>query len=456
MKKLVAFLMMIALMGVFSANAQVPFADTGLNFERMEARLGVTADENGDFVAKSIKAQALENLFYEKIGNYAATGAVMFCVQVEGNRETGIAYPVLNILYAGSPALNTRYAVFAIGEDRYDVRVSSSAINMGRYRVETMKAYLTDAGFEMIKRMANENKISVALLGDNMYVQTAEKVKFYASVKNEIAAESLDALALPLGAPDYSDYPLGDIAQKTFEAKYGVETEITVSKVNEASAYELDKTFGLAGANVSAASVRDIQELLKKNGFMAGTTATTVNEGMIKAVRSAQAYYGLPVTGFADAKLINALSDGRAAAGFEEADEAAEYALDAGNVQLTLDKWWYAKRAETTIPGGGVTVSDKDNIFMVFDGSIASYATSGMSLSWEVKAEAVLEDKWAFPVSIYVEAQGGETLSTTLGVRRAGRLVMTCEIPEALMNEEGEWVIRIMVGDWTHEAKLLK
>lgn len=456
MKKPVLLVFMFVLFVSFSAYAQIPYADTDLDFELMAARLGVTKDENGDFTACDIKAQAIENLFYDKIATFAANGMMMFSAAVEGNADTGISYPVLKILYAGPSALNVRYAVFAVDEDRFDVRVTSSVQNVGRYRVETMKAYLTDTGFEMLERIKNAGTVSIALLGDDMYVQKAEKAKFYASQKNEIAAECLDALNMPVGAPDYTVYDLDEIAENAFIAKNGAKTEILVRKVNAVSEYPADKTFGLFGDGAPAASIRSVQELLKGNGFMTGMPATTVSNAMIKAVRSAQAYYGLSVTGFADAALVNALSGERVPAALEKENEKHEYALNADKVAFSIDKWWHAKNAETTVPGAGVKVSDKDNIFMVFDGEIASYALNGLSLSWELKAECILDGKWTFPVSVYVETQGGEAFSTTLGVRRQGRLVMTCEIPETLVSEPGEWTIKVMVGDWEHEMKLVK
>ena len=98
------------------------------------------------------------------------------------------------------------------------------------------------------------------------------------------------------------------------------------------------------------------------------------------------------------------------------------------------------------MPGGGVSVSDKDNVLLIFDGEIASHALKSLSLSWEIKAEVVKDGKYAFPCAIYTETQEGSVFSTTLGMLREGRLVIVCEIPETISDIDGEWTLNVSVG----------
>lgn len=454
-KKILTFAAVIAM--CFCALSEgIPFAGTGLDKDTLISRYGAVADENMDFVAMSPKARAIETLFYGKIQTYAAQGMLMFNVQVEGNYETGVSYPVLRIVYAGNQYLKANTVMFNAGGEVYSVSVQSTESNAGRYRVETMKAYLSEEGFALVKSLANAKSAAVTILGDEQYTQSASVSQYYGNPKLEISAECLSALSLPEGTPDFLHYDLKALSEKAFYAKYGKETKITKVDASAECAYTLDKTFFLAADNAPGATIEGVQKLLKKNGFLAGSTGTQMNDAMVSAVKAAQGYYGLDVTGYADAALINALTENKPVSSEAENRTETAYECVSAQIAFNVNAWWLAECVETTMPGGGVRVSDKDNLFVVFDGEIASHALKSLSLSWEVKAELVKDQKYCFPCSVYTETQAGSALSTTLGMLRAGRLLVVCEIPNTLGDMEGEWTLVVSEGQNEFELKLAK
>lgn len=455
MKKLCCLMLSVLLCACAFAES-IPFADTALDKAALTARYGAVSDENGGFTAMSPKAKALETLFIGKIATYAAGGMLMFNAQVEGNFETGISFPVLRIVYAGGAPLNANTVMFSVNGEVYALSVVSNVTNYGRYRVETMKAYLNEEGFALLESLKNSDEADVTILGNDQYTQEAKKAQFYASQKLEISAECLTALDLPEGVPDFADYDLKALSEKAFEAKYGKETKI--EKVDTAidCGMQLDKTFYLAADNAPGATIKAVQDLLKKNGFMAGTTGMQMTSDMISAVKAAQGYYGLDVTGYADARLIKMLNENLPVQAKTEENASVAYAFATDQISFNVNRWWLADRAETTYPGGGVYVSDSDNVFVVFDGEIASRALKSLSLSWEVKAELVKDGKYAFPCAVYTEVQGGSVLSTTLGVLREGRLIIVCEIPDAISDMDGEWTLTISESGNVFELNLAK
>ena len=456
MKKLLALFLALCAIGLSAHADSVSFSDCDLDENLLVTVFGAETDENGNFTVKTPKAKAVEKMFLAKVPTYAAGGMLMFASEVEGNFETGVSYPVLKIMYAGSAPLSAGTVMFAIGSDRYDVSVVSESVNQGKNRIEVLRAYLDETGFELINAIKTAGKASVTLLGNDQYTQSAEKMAYYTSQKLEISAESLGALELPEGTPDYSNYAFDDLSEKAFEARYGKMTLIEKYDLNTACAYTLDKTFGLAADTAPSATIKAVQDLLKENGFMVGATTTQVNADMISAVKTAQSYYGLTATGYADAKLIEKLENHAEMADVSSVRADTAYAYKTESAAFSLDSWWFADRAETTVPGRGVTVSDKDNTLLIVDGDIASYALKSLSLSWEVKAEAVLNGKWTFHASIYVETQEGSVLSTTLSMLREGRMLITAEIPKNVSGAMGEWTLRISVGGQEFEMQLVK
>ncbi len=455
MKKL-CVLALIVLMCAAAFAESIPFADTALDEDVLTVRYGAVSDENGDFVAMSPKAKALETLFNGKIATYAAGGMLMFNVQVEGNFETGISFPVLRIVYAGGAALNADTVMFSVNGEVYAVNAASAVTSYGRYRVETMTAYLDEEGAALVNSLADSDDAVITVLGSDQYTQEAKKAQFYASQKLEISAECLTALGLPAGVPDFSAYDLEELSEKAFFAKYGKKTEIKKVDTQIDCGMQLDKTFFLAADNAPGATIKAVQDLLKERGFLAGTTGMQMTSDMRSAVKAAQGYYGLDVTGYADALLIRALKENPAVQAEAEENASVSYACTTNQISFNINAWWLADRVETSMPGGGVSVSDQDNVFVVFDGEIASSALKSLSLSWEVKAELVKDGKYAFPCAVYTQTQAGSALSTTLGVLREGRLIIVSEIPDVVSEMDGEWTLKISEGGNEFELKLAK
>ena len=456
MKKILV--LVLALMLAFSASAQqVPFAGEGADKALMDVQKGVAYAADGSFSAKTYEAEALVNLFYEKLVNYAGGGMLYMYVSLDGNVNTGVCYPCLNVLYAGAEALEAEYVMIALEGVRYEFPVSSEVKANGRYKVETLRAFLTAEGLEMVETLKKAEKANITLLGKDQYTQLLDAKANFANQKNGLGAKSLSALELPMGAPDFSAYSLLDLAYDAFESKTGVACAYSVKKIDEECSIRTETVFGLIADGANAASIRQAQELLIQKGFLAGVSGTVVNAPMISAVKSAQAYFGMNETGYADAELINRLSaEEMTCAVKTEKNEKIVYDYETEDLAIAIDRWWIAKKAETTVPGASVGVSDKSNVLIVLDGSVKSNAVKNLSLAWEISGEMVLNNKWSFPVNLYNEVQNGEALSATLGMLCENRLLVTCEVPEAALEREGGWVLKIRSGADTFEFELNK
>lgn len=448
MKKILAIAAALVMLFTAAAETAIPFAGMGADVRAMSVQKGFSVNEDGSFVCKTVETGALEALFYEKVPNYAGGGMVYMYVSLEGNLNTGIVWPCLNILYAGANALDADYVMLNAGGVRYDIAVASSVKQSGRYKVETLKAFLNEDGLRLVNTLSECTDAMLTILGRDQYTQKLDAGAYYGNQKNELAGKSLSALKMPVGAPDFAAYGLSDLALTAFEEKYGIETYFAAADPAAQCAFATDKNFGLIADGSNANAIRDMQELLVEKGFMAGAVSTVVTAGMIEGVKAAQIYFDLPATGYADAKLVSLLSEEVLSPVCEEekAEEKCEYQVVNEDVSIRIDRWWNALRADTTLGGGSVSVSNKDNVLFVLDGSICSTAIKNLSLSWEITGELIYEDKWAFPASLYAETQAGEAFSASLGILSESRLVIVCEVPEGASEGDGEWELVIRTG----------
>lgn len=457
MKRLIALAAaLIMLMGCALAEG-AEYAACGLDGVRILKYASFSENEDGFFSYKTPKAQAVENVFNDRAQAIAGNGLLAFFTEVQGNAETGVSYPVLKVIYAGGIELKADYIAFVIDGVRYDFACARAASSLGRYRAETLTVYLDASGLEFVKKLSEAEKVSVALLGADMFIMNIENRETYANQRLEIAGESLEALSLPDGAPDYNAYAFSDEAKALFESKYGEVTDKAYAEAMAECEIVLDKTFGLAADGANGNSIRAVQRLLKQAGFYQAAEGTVVTPVMIDAVKSAQTYYGLMPTGYADARLIGILNGSVEPEVTEEtALEKAAYDYETDKANFSLNRWWTARRADTTALTGGVSAQNKDNVLVIADGDIAATGLEAMSLSWEAGAELVLNDTYSFPANLYAETNGGEILSTTLDVCARTRLLFVAEVPEYLFEEDAEWTAKIRIGLGEFEIELLK
>ena len=173
-------------------------------------------------------------------------------------------------------------------------------------------------------------------------------------------------------------------------------------------------------------------------------------------MKSAQAYYGLPQTGYADALLIEYLNGKEYQMARESYASKPQYDFVTAQAQFALNRWWLADEVQTTVPGNGVKAVNKDNVLVVADGDILSINSSATSLSWEISAKLVINESYTFPAVLYVEAQNGEVFQPTLDIYQQSRLVFVSEVPDYMLNSNNVLKIRISSGDEEFVMKLVR
>lgn len=457
MKKITTFILAILFLTSLAMAEDIKRADTALDERELSRYLSYSEDENGCFSVKNAKAAAIEQLFYDKLGTLGAKGLLAFYTEVNGSANTRISYPVLKVLYAGNDDIQADYISFAFDGVRYDLCCSHESEKIGKVIVQKHTVYLDQAGFDFISKLENAKSVDVALLGSGQYIQEVDKKDAYGTnVKQELAGESLKALGMVTGAPDYAAYDFAEDAKAVFEAKYGKKYLVNTSELTTESVIKLDAEFGLVVKESNTASIRAFQKLLKSAGFYQGAEDGKITQILLEGVKSAQAYYGLPQTGYADALLIEYLNGKEYQMARESYASKPQYDFVTAQAQFALNRWWLADEVQTTVPGNGVKVVNKDNVLVVADGDILSINSSATSLSWEISAKLVINESYTFPAVLYVEAQNGEVFQPTLDIYQQSRLVFVSEVPDYMLNSNNVLKIRISSGDEEFVMKLVR
>ena len=412
-------------------------------------------DAQGNFVVTTDRGATVKTSFDTKGPNAIQQGALAFRTEIWGNTNTGIAYPVLKLFYMGT-TLNVNAVSVAVNGKRYDFNALGSVVEDGRKATEEIVVFLDLAGLEMLNEVLDAQSAYVLLSGESgrMSIKAEYTEADNANARAQLASDSVRALAFPDGAPIFDDYAFMGEARAIFTHKTGLVPRVAVKAVSEPCDLALDEHLGLMIESAPANGLRDMSRLLITSGYMAGDVEGKVSDEFIAGVRRAQSHFGLLVNGVADAELINLLEADAAPEDIQvNLPETYEFVCD--EAQFSLNRWWVAKTVETTIPGGGKTVSDKDNTLLIADGKIQSIGVEAMALAWEAGAEVVYNGKWSFPAYLYCENNGGESFSTTLAMLAKTRLVIVSEVPEYLTEAAGSWALKLTLGEKTYSFTLL-
>ena len=432
MKKLAVILALIlALVPVYSYEANALTPSISLN----------TQIESGINEVYSVNAKALKEAFEAS----TATDSLCFmaCMLVDG--DTGIAVPVLKLLYASSGKVNASSVAFCVNDTRYVFSCANEKLQTGKANAECLTVYLDENGLKLLSEIAESNSCVITLYGNGYATKTCTGSK---AASGDLLGSSVNALDFAEGAPSFDGYVFEDLSIGMFKSIYGIEPKSETSSLSAECSITLDKTTGVA---VSSTIVKPVQQLLKDKGFFVGATTTTMSDLMISAIKNAQRYYGFIETGYADAALINALETGVGAA--SEAETAVSYSDSIGGIKLMLNRAWTAKAFDTTLPGNPVTVSNSDNVYVIIDGTALNETTAAISLGWEFSAKLTYNGEYTFDCVVYTELDGGATLSATLGVLSEGRLIIACEVP-ARIASSGSWMLTLSTSTETSSYRL--
>ncbi len=432
----------------------IPRADDGINVDALTRYDSWTEERNGDFTVSGDEASLLERAYRERADKNGLSDALMFEMALEGNTQTGVSYPVLKALYTGRTAANPRALLITLDDTTCVFPLNAEA--RSGTRVETGVCYLTGEALSFLSRLYESREASVCLLGDGQLIVEAKKRDgYYPSAAAEFAAESLRALSLPGGAPDFTAYGLEDLARQAFAARHGNARMPELRQKGASGSVTTDAVFGLIGAGAAQNAIRDTQALLAARGFLKNGTGKVINDDMRAAVLRAQKRYGLLETGYADARLLDILSGAAAEPVDADAAEAYAYTQTSEKARFALNRWWTASGVDTTQTGSLKTAADADNVLILADGVIQNRSAEALSLSWDVSATCAYEGQWSFPANVYCEKDGGESFAGTLGILARARLVVACEVPAYLLEEGGAWTLTLNLGKESFAYELL-
>ncbi len=432
----------------------IPRADDGINVDALTRYDSWTEERNGDFTVSGDEASLLERAYRERADKNGLSDALMFEMALEGNTQTGVSYPVLKALYTGRTAANPRALLITLDDTTCVFPLNAEA--RSGTRVETGVCYLTGEALSFLSRLYESREASVCLLGDGQLIVEAKKRDgYYPSAAAEFAAESLRALSLPGGAPDFTAYGLEDLARQAFAARHGNARMPELRQKGASGSVTTDAVFGLIGAGAAQNAIRDTQALLAARGFLKNGTGKVINDDMRAAVLRAQKRYGLLETGYADARLLDILSGAAAEPVDADAAEAYAYTQTSEKARFALNRWWTASGVDTTKTGSLKTAADADNVLILAEGVIQNQSAEALSLSWDVSATCTYEGQWSFPANVYCEKNGGESFAGTLGILARARLVVACEVPAYLLEEGGAWTLTLNLGKESFAYELL-
>lgn len=454
LKKLLCCLLCLSLVAFSALSESIPRASGRLDVDALARYDSWTEERNGDFTVSGDAASQLERTYRERADRNGLSDALMFEMVLEGNAQTGVAYPALRVLYTGRTAASPRALLITLEDTTCAFPLNAEARTGAR--VETSVCYLNAEALSFLSRLSEAREASVCLLGNGQLIVEAKmRDDYYPSAAVEFAAESFRALRLPDGAPDFTAYGLEELARQAFGARHGDARLPELRQKGASGSVTTDAVFGLIGTGVTADAVRDTQALLAARGFMKTGTGRVINDDMRAAVLRAQKRYGLLETGYADARLLNLLSGATAEGTAAEASEAYVYTQTAQKANFSLRRWWTASGVDTTRTGSLKTASDADNVLLVADGVIQNRSAEALSLSWDVSATCTYDGQWSFPANVYCEKNGGESFAGTLGILARARLLVACEVPAYLLEEGGAWTLTLKLGEEAFSFELL-
>ncbi|MBQ2957644.1 MAG: peptidoglycan-binding protein [Clostridia bacterium] len=391
-----------------------------------------------------------------RIGSEIApyTGYACFGLELTGDRETGVAVPVLTFYYAGSLQLNGRYASVAVNGQRYDIALCSEPVQLGKNKAEKLTAPLDRDGLALMHEILNAEEVAIALVGDSTFRMEPEKKSSYASAREELSARSLDGIADMLREFEaMPSYNLWDLNEDWWVRTRGVEPGMQITALPEEEELEiagvkLEEPLFMLSRGDTGDKVRELQELLIDAGYLQGTADGGYGEGTVRAVRAAQKWLGLAGTGNADETLISILTSEAPVLDGTAADTMAvstvEKHIAEGLCELTVERYWTADAVESA-GGDRRSVSDKDDTLIIYEGTVKNLSTEKLDFYWQLSATVKLGE-YEYPCVLVCERNEGASLASALPPLGEARLLIYAEIPETIAGETG-WKLELEAED---------
>lgn len=408
--------------------------------------------ETGRWSVRANPADALLDRFW----TYAEVNSASLCaftLEIEGDADTGVWSPVLQVYYSGSRALNATAVSVAADGMRYDFAASSREISHGKNTAELISAPLTRESLQAVRAMISAEEVAVRIIGERTY--TAELDRDSTGTRTRIEAASLNTLEAGLALLEeagLSGYELWDLSAADWEINHGIAPAYEASEIIlEVGGESVTDVFGMVESGDQTRAAKAAQQILIDAGFMSGSTSGTYSENSVSAARRAQRWLGRIETGCMDAHLENALLNG---IDEEIADEEPWQSL--GTVQLQLNRWWFADGVSAAnAPESIQTTTNADNTLVIADGMIRNISAEDLKLFAHTSAKVVYNGTAAYEAALLCECDGGTRLDMTMLPMAQARLVVFAEVPGWLAQDtQAQWSLEITAGGETMEYEL--
>ena len=425
-------------------------------------------EESGAWTLVTNRTQAALDALSNGYGCSSSGSTLFMYVTLKGNTLDNTVTPTLNVCSIGSTVINANAVSLLIDGVRYDFETETEVGAIGDYRAEIMSAPLNTDGIVMLGAMVESDKLMVLLHGSEKVNEYTIKTSSTSSERAQMQAASIDCVRDALDI--YSALGTGANSERAindWEDETGLTCAYVAVQISEQPrvSLTLDEDFDVLKLGDSTSSVRKLQQLLCDAGYMYVEPASRYTDQTRAAVLRAQHALGFVATGSADAALIDALGSGvesdepdyasedkplAAAEGEMRADADISYEI-ADEALVELNSYRFSKRISPSNGGdtSAVSVSDSDNVLIVFEGSMENLSNEEKDIAWDYTAELTLDGKYEYECTFAVEQNDGEKYGTSLLPMGGGKLVVYAEVPASLMNKDCTWTLEIKIGTTT-------
>ncbi len=397
-------------------------------------------EETGKWSVHAYQADALMGRFWE-YGMRSSQRMVVFHLAAEGDARTGVWTPVLRFYHIDGGMIRARAVSILVDGQRFDLAASSESVSHNRHTAECITVPLNEQGMQVAAAMEKADAVTVRLIGEELYTVT---------INRSATAErhGVEGAALGVMTPGMEllrelgveSYELWDLSAKAWEKEYGYQPAVTEGSVGDMLCEKrLTDKMGMVLPDASGEAAVAAQEKLIEYGFLNGSAYWKMNGEAEDAVLRAQQYLGRVLTGCADAALLDALAEGRAAE-----TKAAPVMQPLGEAaELCVERYWFAGGVSASANAETLrTAANADNVFLIADGFLRNLSTEELHLFMQMEASVVYNGKYAYEAELAVETSSGSELDTRLLPMAQSRLLAYAEIPSALAaDENAQWSV---------------
>jgi len=364
-----------------------------------------------------------------------------FYFSVLGEVETGLLFPILNVIYRDKSVALKAYSVsFLIHDTRFDFVCDAKDATIGNVDVEMMRIPLDDAGIYFWNAVYEATEISMQIYGEKTYSTTFQVIQSPSTPRQYLANAWLKGSAtlhMQLKTQAFPDsYLLWDLNRSAYESHWGTTPIIETIDLSWATEEEpfLQNLMGVLSIGSNGKSVKKLQDLLSERGFYIGPSDGSFRKDTKEAILLAQQHYRMPCTGFADRRLLNALNN------IQQVDSAPSLSSSSGisfaveQMNLICTRYWFASTVRANKaqnPLGSYERKSADEVLLIVDGN-AKNNTMNYVIS-DAEYEVYFQiGEYAVSAVLLFETNDHTHLSNAIGPLVNTRFVIVASIPKSL------------------------